>query len=514
MYKPQINLSNKQVKILKDMSELIIRTTIDPRKNVTSKWLKKTIIDSGTIYIKTGQLLSSRTDVLPKYLTKELKNLQDNIIIDGEQQKSMKKINKLLEHEKIEKIYPVPIASASIGCVYKGELKNGEKIAIKVKRDKIYTRVTEEFKDLDGLFSILSFFKNQSIDDTKKIINESYKQILTELDYKKECENIISFGQEYKDIKWLKVPKVYEDLSDDDIVVMEYVPGIKINDKKKLKEMNIDLEKVVDKMINFFVSQLLDVGLIHCDPHPGNISISEDGKLILYDYGLIKKIDKKMIEGFFKITSCLYSKDIDKLINLLLDYEIILTTKDIRQDKKEYTKVYNLLIYTINYLDNLDAKNFSESILKDETMLYDSNMPFELNKDLITVFRTFTILEGICKNIDPNFNYQKIIQKYAFRYILKSDFISQRIQEDIKKLQNADSLSFSNFLGNNVKLEPIKMEEDKKIINKFSKGNNIRFVFLMANIYLLNDIDILHESYWFKFPVMVYMLVRAVSIYK
>ncbi|GIN89830.1 hypothetical protein J22TS1_08810 [Siminovitchia terrae] len=242
------------------------------------------------LLIKVGQIISSRADLFPRPLIREIEALTDNV-----PPSDWSEIQEILEEEwgsnykdfllSIEK---EAIASASIGEVYKGVLQNGSTVAIKVQRPHIDSVVQTDFRTL----GIVIWFANYFLPIPKRFINlkvlfSELKQVIErELDFTKEKETLLYFQERFKDRDIVQIPKVYTEFCTSKVLVMEWVNGIKITNFTEIDQLNVTRKQLAQRLIKVFLPQWLEPGIFHADPHPGNILISEEGRIILLDFGM------------------------------------------------------------------------------------------------------------------------------------------------------------------------------------------------------------------------------------
>lgn len=276
---------------------------------------RKTLFELEGLLIKIGQILSTRADLLPKAFIRQIEDLTDKV-----PPSNWSEIQEILEAEwgtsinqhflSIEK---TAIASASIGEVYKGILTDGTEVAIKVKRPSIDSIIQTDFR----ILGIIIWFADHLVPIPKGFINfkvllKELKEVIErELDYSKELETILYFKERFKEVEIVQIPSIYSELSTSNILVMEWVEGTRITNTEALDELAVSRQELAQRLIKVFLPQWLEPGLFHADPHPGNILVSKEGKIILLDFGMIGEITKKdatyfqaLIESFLSKKLC------------------------------------------------------------------------------------------------------------------------------------------------------------------------------------------------------------------
>jgi predicted unusual protein kinase regulating ubiquinone biosynthesis (AarF/ABC1/UbiB family) len=397
-------------------------------KKVSSKELgifaRENLSMMGATFIKIGQLLSSRTDIIDKDIATELSILQDNVPAFDVSIYKNELLSKTIEIDEL------PLASASIGQVHKGLLSTGEVVAVKLKRPGIEDEIKTDFQVLLGFLGFLRRYSaKRELYELETIFKQYNTLLYEEIDYVNEVKNMISFKQMFNEnntMKWLKVPETYIELSSNDIIVMEYVPSIKINDLNKLKDLKFNPTKIAAKLVECFIKQIVEYGQVHIDPHPGNVGITTSGKIVFYDYGMVTKINKVLISKFQDLLYAVSEKDCDKVARILVEADIV----SVEPDNIIYLKSFVLSFF--NYIEKVDITYFKENFID---KLNSTELPFLINSNFLLILRGLTILEGVCKTLDPDFNYVEVINEYNKSFPLDIKYFEVRALQDIENLQ-------------------------------------------------------------------------------
>ena len=296
----------------------------------------------GPTFIKIGQLLSTRPDLVPLEFLQEIEKLQDNVatfpyeevekIISEETGKNINDIFSYFEQEAL--------AGASIGQVHRAKLISGEDVVVKVRRPGIKRTIEV---DLEIMYQI-ALLSERNLEELElhrptKIIDEFARSLKQEIDFRKEASNINQFGELFKNEASVHVPKVYADYSSSAILIMEYINGVKANNIEQLKSYNVNLNDIADKGANLIMQQIFVHGFFHADPHPGNILIMEDGNICFLDFGMVGRISRKEREYFADLVMSLAQKDDKKVAEsvLKLTYNNINTQRDeLERDMNEF----------------------------------------------------------------------------------------------------------------------------------------------------------------------------------
>jgi len=252
--------------------------------------IRMALEELGPVYVKFGQMLSNRKDILPEEMIVELQKLQDNVEVEKVDINWKLSLELGIDvNDYFSEIEENPMASASIGQVFKAKLKTGEKVVIKVQRENIRPVVEADL----GIMKNLAKTLERYYDDLKKMniseIVESFEKMLNEeLSLNNELNNILRFANNFKDDKRIHVPVVYKELSNDRILTMEMIEGFKITDTENIIKIGKEPKKVARTGLDLYLTQFLKHGFFHADPHPGNIFIQKNGQIVFIDFGAME----------------------------------------------------------------------------------------------------------------------------------------------------------------------------------------------------------------------------------
>ena len=402
-----------------------------------------TFISLGPVYIKLGQWLSSRADILPQPYLEELSKLQDDVpAAPFDLVKPIIENDIGLINEKFDFIDPNPISGASLGQVYRGKI-SGQEIVVKVKRPGIEKIVEEDLRVLKKVLPLALRFVDPNLRfSARAMLSQFIETIHEEMDYTNESSNLKKIKRDMGKSNII-VPTVYDDYSSKNVLTMEYLPGIKITNIEALDEKGIDRQKLVIDVHKVFFTMLLRHSLFHADPHPGNISVTDDGKLILYDYGMVGRLDNETRLKLIRLYLALVEKDPPRTVNAMNDLGMLIP--DFNRSVIE--KGIELSIRAMNGKkpDEIEVQSLME--LANKTM---SKFPFVLPKNLALYMRMASIIEGIYKTHKVDFKFVKVLReileeenlikdayiaelKYSFQRFAKSIDATISIAPELKK---------------------------------------------------------------------------------
>ena len=406
-------------------------------RKLIAKDLRQGLLELGPTFIKLGQLLSTRIDILTKEYIDELKILQDSVPgFSGDTAIAV------IERELGKKITDVfsefdkrPIAAASLGQVHKAVLKDGgQVVAVKVQRtglDDLFKNDLQNLKFAAKVFDKLDPKSDGADRDWVSIYEESAKLLYQEIDYQNEAKNAIRFREQFRSIDWVKVPEVYEQFTTPRVITMEFVPSVKISDVDKISEMGLDRAKIAERSAISYLEQLSKYGFFHCDPHPGNIGVdagSPGGRLVYYDFGMMDEITGNLREGLVDLILGIYEYEPD-----LKD-----TTKDVLRAAEKMgildpnadpVPIERIARFFLNDFANTQSgkrewtkdKSKEEQVkeraerrkvLGESLLSVGNDVPFKFPATFTFVFRAFTSLDGIGKGLDTQYDLTKLTVPY------------------------------------------------------------------------------------------------------
>ncbi|MFB5610945.1 MAG: ABC1 kinase family protein [Nitrosopumilaceae archaeon] len=432
------------------------------RKN--AKKVLSTFISLGPVYIKLGQWLSSRADILPQPYMEELAKLQDQVPAS-----SFEKVKPIIEKDlgsisqKFDSIEHDALSGASLGQVYLGKV-GSKQVVVKVKRPGIEQIVEEDLKILKKILPTALKFVDPNLRFTAKaMLAQFIETIHEEMDYTKESSNLKSIKENLEEYDNVIVPSVFDDLSTENVLTMEYIPGIKITNVDALDEKGIDRQKIVIDVHKIFFTMLLRHAIFHADPHPGNISVTDDGKLILYDYGMVGRLDNETRMRLVRLYLALVEKDPPRTVNAMDQLGMLVPDYN-------RTAIEKAIELTVRAMHGKKPSEMEVEALMEIANKTMSRFPFTLPKNLALYMRMATIVEGIYKTHKVDFKFVKVLKqileeehlikdayieelKYSFERFAKSLDATLTIAPELKKfiddnrsLQLLSSKPISNVL--------------------------------------------------------------------
>lgn len=363
----------------------------------------KTFVTLGPSYIKLGQWLSSRADLLPQPYLDVLEKLQDNVLPEP-----FLDVKPILERElgSLENIFesfdPSAISGASLGQVYRARYKEKD-VVVKISRPNIEETIGQNIYILRKLLPLATRFIDENLRfSAEGMLSQFIETVHEEMDYRIEAKNLIQIRNNLKEDKSVIIPRVYRDRTSRHVITMEYLPGTKITDIKTLNQNNIDRAKLVYRIHRLFFKMLLRHSIFHADPHPGNIAITNEGTIILYDFGMVGRLDDETRRRLVRLYLGLVDKDPVRTTDVLLE----LGTLEPSVDRRLVEKGLELSIQSLHgrKVDRMEVKALQD--LANKTL---SRFPFRLPKNLALYMRMASILEGIYHYHNVKFQFVRVL---------------------------------------------------------------------------------------------------------
>jgi predicted unusual protein kinase regulating ubiquinone biosynthesis (AarF/ABC1/UbiB family) len=445
-------------------------------KNVNEKKFRKhaeralkTFVALGPAYIKLGQWLSSRADLLPQPYLDVLEKLQDDVL-----PAPFSDVRPILEKElgSLDEIFEYfdtsAISGASLGQVYRAKYEEKE-VVVKISRPHIEQTIGQNIYILKKLLPIATRFIDENLRfSAEGMLYQFIETVHEEMNYRIEARNLIEIKNNLKEDKSVIIPKVYLDRTSRHVITLEYLPGTKVTDIRTLDEYNIDRAKLVYRIHRLFFKMLLRHSIFHADPHPGNISVASNGTIILYDFGMVGRLDDETRRRLVRLYLGLVDKDPVRTTDVLIE----LGTLEPSVDRRLVEKGLELSIQSLHgkKVDRMEVKALQD--LANKTL---SRFPFRLPKSLALYMRMASILEGIYHYHEVRFQFVRVLVSL----LEEEGLIKEAYIEEFKRYVNrfAKGIEISSELAPMIK----QYLTDQKAADKTKKYSNIVPVSILSS---------------------------------
>ena len=461
--------------------------------------LREALTELGPLFIKLGQVLSTRPDVVGVKMSAELQRLQDDIPSEP-----VEKIRQTIEDslgESLESLFQnfenEPIASASIAQVHKATLRYGQQVVVKVQHSNIEKQVQTDLAILMDLADLLEQYVTESRSYRPRAMAEEFRRtLLRELDFRREMHHMQAFRSNFSDNENICIPKAYPDYCSTRVLTMEYLEGIKATNLEALEEGNYDLKYIAEQGATAFLDMIFEDGLFHGDPHPGNFKIMESGCIALLDFGKVGRVDEDLERDLEDILIGITRRDTRRIIHALNRMGALPPDLDRGQFQADLNDF--LGYYTELPLGEVNVANALRELLE-----IIRRHGVVLPSDLALLLTVVITLEGTGRKLDPSFKLMNLLEPYqkkvAVRRLSPSRQLRklQRLGEDISRLVETAPASLSELIrqlenGNfTFQLRIQEIEQTRKQVEQST--NRITFGILTASILLSSSLLIFAE---------------------
>lgn len=410
-----------------------------------AKNARQELTSLGPTFVKVGQYISTRGDLFPDEIIDEFSQLQDNV--------DYFKIEPPRDVPGLRDISETPIAAASLGqvhmCTYKGK-----RAVVKILRPGVQLQVENDINNLLIITKLLEIINPVGARDIVTFVNELESMLKMETNYLVEAKNTRNFKKNFKDVDWVLVPDVY--YASESILIMEYVPSTKITELPE----SYNKKSIAWAITKSQIMQVLNTGFFHGDPHPGNVGVLK-GKLVYYDFGMVSEITIKQKKTLLALLFAITNENEDQILAILNNLGIV---------SSDPTGLRTFVRFFLEYIKKNDARDIKEV----DELLAIKNNPLKLSGSFFYLIRSFGLIEGIAKKLDPTYNNSELLQ----RYVEESDMIENAMLMSVQNTFN-DMTSVSYRLAN--------IEKRVKRQQKEESQRNILLIFLLFLTIIEND---------------------------
>ncbi len=467
----------------------------------------------GPTFVKLGQILSTRPDILPREYIEELKKLQDNvpsISADAVRGQIQRELGYPVE-ELFAEFSDIPMAAASVAQVHRGRLRTGEQVVVKIRRPGIDQVISSDLEILMGLaYLIDQHIPASHIYDPIGIVKEFRRILNREMDFNREGRTIDRFAQNFLEDPTVKVPKVFWDYTGETVLTMEYIDGIKISNLELLAARGHDLKTIARTGADSILKQVLIYGYFHGDPHPGNLFVLEGDILCYLDYGMVGRLDEELKFQLIELISAILDRDVERVLNSLLFSGQMSEETDSQQLHRDLSEFiddyYELPLQEINA-----GRLLTEFI--DILSTYHIRFP----ADLMLLAKALVTIEGIGRQLDPEFNMITHIKPFMGRLARERINPAALSREAMRTVQGYSALlkslprDLKEFIGrvnrNKFKIDLEHRGLERLIIDLDKSSNRISFSLLIASLIVGSSLIMQTERppFLFGYPLLGFL---------
>ena len=407
------------------------RTVSAEQRRRRARSLLEKLLALGPTFIKLGQLLSTRPDVLPPEYIDEFEELQDRV-----PPADWAAAREVLESElgpvddSFDNFDSDAISGASLGQVYYAETENGP-VAVKLRRPGVQDLVEADLRVIKWSLPILQQFVDEArAFSLETLADEFDKTIREEMDYVREARMLEEIKANFADDDTIRIPSVDDSRSTERVLTMEYVPGTKITDLEELDDKHLDRTELAEMLQRAYLKMIIEDGVFHADPHPGNLAVQDDGTLVFYDFGMSGYVDPFIQERIVDFYIAVANQDIQAILDTLVE----MGTLSPEADRKVMGEVLELAIADARGED-IEQYRVQQIVQQVEDTIYD--FPFRLPANLALVLRVATVVEGVCVTLDEDFDFIDVATTYLREQGYLEDQVRQYIEDRADELGRA-----------------------------------------------------------------------------
>ena len=507
MHSEKIDRLNEVIRIIKD-SGLI--------NGITPKKLCDTIERLGPTYIKIGQIMSTRVDLFPIEYCNELSKLRSNVLplsFDTIQDILKNNFNDI--YNIFSYVEEVPLGSASIAQVHRAKLVSGEDVVVKVKRPGIDEIIKTDLELLKRAINILHLNKIFKVMDLNDVIDQISTVTFEELNFNTEVKHLIEFKNNNMNNNFIDCPTVFESYCTDNVIIMSYISGIKINNIERLKYYKYDLGLLATTLSDNYVKQALVDGFFHADPHPDNIIVSNDN-IVYIDLGMVGRLTEKNKQALKECIKAIIFEDYKEVSRILVSMSFELD--DVNYLKLENDVATILKNYSTANLESVNTISFISDMF---TMLRNNNLV--LDKDVTMLIRGIGIIESVIKDLNPKINLLNVLvssQKNSISNIVNIDNVKEVSKKVVKNVGSAIELpselsTFLKSINNQEAKFKIELSDSHKQVDKIENlvhETILGFIdgcLIIASV-LVGDSIIRYLFIFFVILVSIWLIVKMI----
>jgi predicted unusual protein kinase regulating ubiquinone biosynthesis (AarF/ABC1/UbiB family) len=413
--------------------------------------LLSSLLTLGPTFIKLGQLLSTRPDILPPEYVEEFEELQDNVPPApwaGARQVLEEDLGSI--DERFAEFDTEAISGASLGQVYTASI-DGQPVAVKVRRPGVEELVEADLRVIRFSLPLLMRFVDEARSFSLETLADEFdKTIREEMDYERERRMLEDIRANFADEPMIRIPGVIESHSTGRVLTMEYVPGTKISRIDDLDSAGVDRTALARRLQEAYLQMLIVDGTFHADPHPGNLAVQDDGTLVFYDFGMSGQVDAFVQEKIVQFYGAVARQDIDAILDTLIEMGTLSPTAD----RQLMSDIMELAIQDARG-QNIEQYRVNQIVSQVEDTIYE--FPLRLPPNLALVLRVATVVEGVCVTLDPEFDFIDV----ATTYLRENGFIERGVRDYVE--DRAEQLQESTRSAIRT---PPKLEEALDRINR------------------------------------------------
>jgi len=388
--------------------------------------IRDTMLELGPAFIKVGQVLSTRPDIVPPTYTDVFGTLQDEIPegAGGDPRTVLEtELGDELDLSTLERV-----AGGSLAFVYTA-VYDGERIAIKVRRPGLEPMIERDLRVIRGLLPVVTPFLDERQRYSVRNVADDFEEIiLDELDFAREREIMDEICENFAEDDRVVVPASYPELCSERVLAMEFLTGRKVTDEDAFDSVDVDPHEMARWITEIYLKMGLVDGVFHADPHPGNLAVTDEGRLLLFDFGMSERLPPTVQDEIVDLYRALVRRDLDELVDALIALDVL----EASVDRAEVRRVLELVV------ENLSGRsNVTWRAIITELMASLREFPFRIPPDVMLLLRVGTVGEGVCRQLDPEFDFLAAVRTFLLEQGLIESELAALVGETLDDAQQS-----------------------------------------------------------------------------
>jgi len=379
-----------------------------PETSTVYERMRLTLEDLGPTFVKFGQIMSTRTELLPPELIEQLKKLQDHAKpIPFSEVRAVIEENCPDIFDWFSEIEETPVASASIGQVHRAVLKNGTKVAVKIQRPGIGEIIETDIVILKSMAErIETIFPETRIYNPTGMVEDFAHQIVKELDYTREARNVERMARNFRDVPGIRFPRIFWEFTTPHMMVMEFIDGVRIDNPEAITELGQDPHEIGVRGFHAYLKMIFEDGFFHGDPHPGNLFVTKEGDIVFLDFGIVGILRPEKRQNFINLLFALVTDDIEMMLRSLEGFGIVIA----EEDREALRDDLYIMMHDFGGGDEVSQLNFQLVVTELTEAMRRYRLKVPLN--LMLLLKVFMMVLDIGVRLDPKFNLGKEVTPY------------------------------------------------------------------------------------------------------
>ncbi|MFC6835062.1 ABC1 kinase family protein [Halomarina ordinaria] len=396
-----------------------------------ARTLLESMLTLGPTFIKLGQLLSTRPDILPPEYIEEFSTLQDEVpAAPWAEARQVLEAELGAPAEAFEAFDTEAISGASLGQVYVAR-HEGQQVAVKVRRPNIESLVEADLRVIQFSLPILMRFVGQAQSFSLETLADEFATVIREeMDYGREARMLQEIRSNFADNDAIRIPAVVEERSTGRVLTMEFVPGTKISEIADLDALGVDRTGLAETLQRVYLQMIIEDGVFHADPHPGNLAVQDDGTIVFYDFGMSGRVPPFIQEKIVDFYIGVANQDIDAILDALIE----MGTLSPEADRETMGDVMELAIADVRG-EEIEQYRVQQIVNQVEDTIYE--FPLRLPPNLALVLRVATVVEGVCVTLDPKFDFIDVATTYLREQGFLEAGVQQFVEERVEEVNQA-----------------------------------------------------------------------------